>query len=191
MSWSKASERAVVATRSAVLALALLVVPPVVSAQPTPPAERVTFDEAIRRATEKNPSAAIAAAGILRAEALLAQTRSASRVQITGNLVTTTLNRSIEFAGQVVTPQNALAANFDVRQPLYAPARWARTAQANDAKRVAEVSADDVRRQTALATADAYLTIIARRRVVEANTRARDVAKAHFEFARQLQEGGT
>jgi len=27
--------------------------------------------------------------------------------------------------------------------------------------------------------------------VVEANTRARDVAKAHFEFARQLQQGGT
>ena len=179
------------ATRSAVLALALLVAPPVVSAQPPTPAERVTFDDAIRRAIEKNPSAAIAAAGILRAEALLAQTRSASRVQITGNVVTTTVNRGIEFDGQVVTPRHALAANLDVRQPLYAPARWARTAQANDAKRVAEASADDVRRQTALATADAYLTIIARRRVVEANTRARDVAKAHFEFARQLQQGGT
>ena len=41
-------------------------------AQTPAPAERVTFDEAIRRAVEKNPSAAIAAAGILRAEGLLA-----------------------------------------------------------------------------------------------------------------------
>jgi outer membrane protein TolC len=161
------------------------------AAQPPLPAERVTFDDAIRRATEKNPSSAIAAAGILRAEALLIQTRSASRLQVNGNLTTTTVNRGIEFDGQTVTPQNSATANLDVRQPLYAPARWARTAQANDAKRVAEASAEDVRRQTALATADAYLTIIARRRVVEANTRARDVAKAHFEFARQLQEGGT
>jgi outer membrane protein TolC len=47
------------------------------------------------------------------------------------------------------------------------------------------------RRQTALATADAYLTIIARRRVVEATERARDVAKAHYELARQRQLGGT
>ena len=48
-----------------------------------------------------------------------------------------------------------------------------------------------MRRQTALATADAYLTIIARRRVVEANVRARDSAKAHFDLAHQLQESGT
>ena len=40
------------------------------------------------------------------------------------------------------------------------------------------------------ATADAYLTIIARRRVVDANLRARDVAKAHFDYARELLERG-
>ena len=42
-------------------------------AQAPVPAERVTFDEAIQRAIRNNPSAAIAAAGILRAEALLAK----------------------------------------------------------------------------------------------------------------------
>jgi outer membrane protein TolC len=175
----------------AVGCLVLLLQSAGVAAQPQAPAERVMFDDAIKRAIEKNPSAAIAAAGILRAEALLTQTRSVSRVQVNGNVTTTTLNRGVDFDGQAVTPRNSVAANLDVRLPLYAPARWARTAQATDAKHVAEASADDVRRQTALATADAYLTIIARRRVVEANTRARDVAKAHFEFARQLQEGGT
>jgi len=162
----------------------------VLCAQPVP-TERVTFDEAIKRAIERNPSSAIAAAGILRADALLTEARSAARLQVNGNVTTTTLNRGVEFQGVTVTPQNSLLATLDVRQPLFAPARWARTAQAADAKRVAEASADDVRRQTALATADAYLTIIARRRVVEANVRARDVAKAHFEFARQLQEGGS
>ena len=48
--------------------------------QPPAPVERVTFDEAIRRAVEKNPSAAIAVAGILRAEGLLLDARSASRM---------------------------------------------------------------------------------------------------------------
>jgi outer membrane protein TolC len=161
-----------------------------VAAQTPAPTERVTFDEAIRRAVEKNPSAAIAAAGILRAEALLSEARSASRVQVNGNVTTTTLNSGVEFQGSTVTPRNQLNASLDVRLPLYAPARWARTAQAADAKRVAEASADEVRRQTTLATADTYLTVIARRRVVEANTRARDVATAHFDFARELQQRG-
>ena len=155
------------------------------------PTERLTFDETIRRAVEKNPSAAIAAAGILRAEALLAQTRSASRLQVNANVTTTTLNSGVEFQGSTVTPQNQLTAGLDVRLPLYAPARWARTAQAADAAHVAGTSADDVRRQTALAAADAYLTLIARRRNVDANARARDVAKAHFDFAHELLEGGT
>src|SRR5439155_1046028 len=45
--------------------------------------------------------------------------------------------------------------------------------------------------QTALATAGAYLAIIASRGAVEANARARDVAKAHFDLATQLEQRGT
>jgi outer membrane protein TolC len=166
-------------------AAALSVVASVAAAQAPVPAERVTFDEAIRRAAEKNPSAAIAAAGILRAEGLLLDARSASRLQISGNVATTTLNQGVEFQGSTVTPQNQLAATIDVRMPLFAPARWARTAQAGDTKLVAQANAEEIRRQTALATADAYLTIIARRRVVEANLRALEVAKAHFDYAHE------
>ena len=54
---------------------------------------------AIKRAVERNPSSAVAAAGILRAEGLLAEARSASRLQVNGNVVTTTLNRGVEFSG--------------------------------------------------------------------------------------------
>jgi outer membrane protein TolC len=159
-------------------------------AQPPAPVERITFDEAIARAIKNNPSAAIAAAGILRAEALLVEARSGSRLQANGNIVTTTLNRGVQFDGQTVTPRNQVTAGLDVRMPLYAPARWARTAQAGDARRVAEIGAEDVRRQTALATADAYLTVIAQRRAVEANLVAHDTARAHFDLARELQERG-
>src|SRR5262249_8283948 len=121
---------------------------------------------------------------------LLDETRSGSRLQINGTVVTTTLNRGVEFDGTTVTPRNQVTGTLDVRMPLYAPAQWARTAQATDNTRVAELNAADVRRQTALATADAYLTIIVRRRAVDANLVARDTAKAHFDLAHELQERG-
>jgi outer membrane protein TolC len=155
------------------------------------PAERVAFADAIQRAIEKNPSTAVAAAGILRAEGLLTEARANARLQINGTLTETTLNRGVEFQGATVTPQNQVTGALDVRLPLYAPARWARRAQAGDTKSVAELTAADARRQIALATADAYLTIIARRRVVEADERARQTAKAHYDLAHELQLGGT
>jgi outer membrane protein TolC len=160
---------------------------------PRPPvaAERVTFADAIRRAIERNPSSAIAAAGIVRADALLREVRSTAALQVTGNVTTTTLNRGVEFEDTTVTPRNSVSGTLDVRMPVFAPATWARRAQATDQQGIAELSAAETRRQTALATADAYLAILARRRVVDANERARDVAQAHYELARQLQERGT
>jgi outer membrane protein len=160
-------------------------------AQTPVPTERVTFDQAISRAIARNPSTAIAAAGILRAEALLTEARSAAGPQVNINVLTTTLNRGVEFDGATVTPQNQAIGQLEVRMPLYAPARWARRSQAEDGRRIAGANVEEVKRQTAFATADAYLTIIVRRRVVEANERAREVAKAHFDLAHQLQERGT
>jgi outer membrane protein TolC len=155
------------------------------------PAERVSFQDAVKRAIEKNPSSATAAAGILRAEALLRESRSATLLQVNATVTTTTLNRGVEFAGSTVTPQNSVLAALDVRMPLFAPAQWARRAQAGDSRHVAELSQADAHRQIALATADAYLTVIARRRVVETNEVARDVAKAHFDLAHELEQRGT
>jgi outer membrane protein TolC len=160
-------------------------------AQAPAPTERVSFDEAIQRAIQNNPSSAIAAAGILRAQALLTEARANARPQINGTVTTTTLSRGVEFQGTTVTPQNSVAVAIDARMALYAPALWAQRAQAQDATHVAEFSAADTRRQTAFATADAYLTIIARRRVVEANQRARDTARAHFDLAHELEQRGS
>ena len=158
---------------------------------PPAPVERVSFTEAIQRAIERHPSTAIAAAGILRAEALLSEAQANTRLQVNGNVTTTTLNRGVKFEETTVMPRNQITAGLDVRMPLYAPARWARRAQAQDAKDIADLTAADLRRQTALATADAYLTIIARRRVIDANERARDTARAHFDLARELEQRGT
>ena len=195
--FARTSAAAVIAAMIAVIPLHAQAPSPVPTpAQPpqtqTPaPAETIAFDQAIQRAIEKNPNSQIAAAGILRAQALLTQARAGTRLQINGTVTTTTLNRGVEFQGTTVTPQNSVTSALDVRVPLYAPARWAARAQAQQATQVAEFSAAETHRQTALATADAYLTIIARRRVVEANQRARDTAGAHFDLARELEQRGS
>jgi len=161
-----------------------------VGAQPQP-VVRVTFADAIARAQEKNPTVAAAAAGILRAEGLVRQARAATLVQLTGNLTTTTLNTSVEFSGLTVTPRNSLTASLTADMPIVAAAAWARRAQAEDTRGVAELSVADARRQIAMAAADAFLTILAQRHLVEGNVRARDVAKAHFDLATELEQRGS
>ena len=160
-------------------------------AQMPQPVERVSFQEAIDRALKNNPTVAVAAAGILRAEGLLRQARAVTLLQVNGLITTTTLNRGVTFQDSTVTPQNQVAAQLTADMPIVAAAAWARRAQAQDQVHVAELNASDVRRLVAFATADAYLSIIASRRVVLTTTRARDVAKAHYDLANQLEERGT
>jgi outer membrane protein TolC len=184
------------AFRPAVAAVALIVVslclhPAAAVAQAPTPTERVTFDEAIRRAVEKNPTVVAAATGILRAEGLIRLARAATRPQITGSITTTTLNTGVDFQGSVVTPQNQVTASLTADMPIVAAAAWARRTQAEDVKSVSQLALADTRRQIAFAAADAYLTIIASRRVVESTTRSRDVAKVHFDYATELEQKGS
>jgi len=61
----------------------------------------LTFDEAIRRALEKNPTVSVAATSIARAEALMQQARAATLPFISASLVNTTLDGSRGFDGGV------------------------------------------------------------------------------------------
>ena len=155
-----------------------------------PPVVRITFADAIQRAQEKNPTVAGAAAGILRADALVRQARAATLFQLSGSVTTTTLNEAVEFAGQTVTPRSQVGASLTASMPIVAAAAWARKAQALDAREIADLNVADVKRQVALAAADAYLAVIVQHRIVEANTIARDTAKAHFDLATELEQKG-
>jgi outer membrane protein TolC len=126
----------------------------------------VNFPEAISRAQANNPTVAMAAAGILHADALLGQARAATLLQVTGNVTSTTLNHGVEFQGVTVTPRSQLTGTVNADMPIVAAQAWAKRAQAQDTKDVAGLSLADTKRQVALATADAYLAIIALRGVV-------------------------
>ena len=85
----------------ALLAASWLLAPAIVGAQTQPPAESLTFDAAISRAIEKNPTVAIAAQGILRAEALLQQASTVFRPTLGGTVVVTTLDSARGFDDQI------------------------------------------------------------------------------------------
>lgn len=151
----------------------------------------VTFRDAVATGLRRNPSVQQAAADILRAQALLGQATSAILPGVNASAVTTTLSKENGFAGNVTTPRNQLVASLTVSQLLFAPVQWALRAQAGDNVRVAELNAAEVGRQVALAAAQAYLAVIARARVLEADQRARSVAQAHYDLARQQRELGS
>jgi outer membrane protein TolC len=65
--------------------------------------------------------------------------------------------------------------------------RWG---QAVDQIDVSRANAADVRRSVAIATARAYLAVIAQKRLLEAGVTARDDAKSHFDFTHAQLVGG-
>lgn len=151
--------------------------------------ERLTFAQAIERAMANNPTVAQAATGIMRAEAILQQVRSSSFPTL-GASMAVNITNPVKFDNLTVVPavQTQTTPTFSV--PILTPLAWAQRNQAGDQVVVAQRNERDIRRQVAVAAAQSYLAIIARRRVLDLNSRSRDNARAHFMFASQRLQGG-
>jgi len=172
------------------LTIASVLSPAVVRAQTRAPAESLSFEEAVRRAIEKNPTAAIAAQDILRAEALLQQAATVYRPTLGGTVTATTLDSARGFDDLVTQPRTQVVSDMALAFAVLAPARWAARTQAADQVAIARIGLDESRRQIAIATAQSYLAIIAAERQVEVTTLARDNAKAHVDFAQARLDAG-
>jgi outer membrane protein TolC len=166
--------------------LLLVLVPSTVLAQAL---ERLTFAQAIERAIANNPTIAQATAGIMRAEAVLQQVRSSSLPAI-GLAMTTTVTNPVKFDGASVVPAVQTQTIPTLGVPVLTPVAWAQRNQAGDQVVVSQRNQRDVRRQIAVAAAQSFLAIIARRRVFDLNSRARDNARDHYMFANQRFQGG-
>jgi len=159
-------------------------------AQIPPAMESVTLEEAVQRALKNNPTVAQASEGILRAEALLQQVRSAAMPTINGHILGVMVNEERKFNDVVTTPltQGTLTATFGV--PVLAASRWAATSQAREQVGVSVLASAEVRTDIAVATAQTYLAIIAQRRQVDVNSRALESSMAHLDYARKRLEAG-
>ena len=152
--------------------------------------ETVTFDEAVQRAVKNHPTVQQAAAGILRAEAILQQARSRYLPSVDATFTTNVINPVTQFSGTSINPRTQTVTSAGLSVPLLTPVRWAERNQAEEEVFVSLRAADEARRAVAIAAGEAYLAIITQRRVLELNERARDNAMAHYTYANQRYEGG-
>jgi outer membrane protein TolC len=180
--------------RSAVLpahlALAALLGAAPLSAQTDAAMERVTFREAVRRATERNPSVGEATQAILRAEGLLEGAKSVFKPTLYGDVSTTILDAARGFGGNITQPRTQYSFNATAAYPFLAAERWARKNQAADQVEIARISADEARRQVALTAAQAYLAVLTAERNREIAVRTRDTARALAEYSRARLDAG-
>jgi outer membrane protein TolC len=163
---------------------------PIPNPQSPSPMEAITLDEAVQRALKNNPTVAQAAQGVLRAEALLQQARAVTLPSVAATFTNATIDTERGFNGAVTQPQSQSALSANIGMPILALSRWAAAAQAGDQVEVARLSTADIRTEIAIATAQAYLAVIALKRQVDVNVRARETALAHLDYAqRRLQAG--
>ena len=152
--------------------------------------QKIEFQDAVNRAIEKNPTVAQASTSIARAEALLQQARSATLPSISASFSNVTLDSARGFNGGVTQPQNQSAFTGNITVPVLQATRWAAVGYARDQIDVANASSAEVRKQIGVATAQAYLAVIAQRRQLDVAERARGNANAHLDYATKRLQGG-
>src|SRR5881296_508320 len=119
--------------------------------------EKITLDEAVRRATARNPTALIAEQEIRRAEGILKEARAPALPFLSANGTGTRLDaaRTTTSSG-VLVARESIAANVVLSMPLFAPQRWLAWAHAGEQVDIARTSLEDARRTVAIATARTY-----------------------------------
>jgi outer membrane protein TolC len=153
-------------------------------------AEHLTFDESIRRALSRNPTAAQAREEVQRFHALMEEVRASSLPTLIGVGTYTRLDHDRSSNGVVVVPKSGLNLDVTLDAPLLYPKGWVQWGQASDQVDVAVATEADVRRTIAVSTGRAYLTIITQKRLLETARIARDNARQHYEFTHAQRVGG-
>jgi outer membrane protein TolC len=182
--------RSLATTLAAVIMAAGLAHAQTEPASDAPVLPALTFDEAVRRAIERNPTVGQAEQAIRRARALLDQAKSVFRPDVSGTAGTVILDDARGFDGNITQPRTQSTFNATASFPFLAPSRWAAKNQASDQVRVASISAEETRRRVALTAAQAYLAVILARRQQDIAQRNRETARALEEYARLRLEGG-
>lgn len=163
---------------------------PPLGAPPPRPIPRLSLTEALARALARNPTVAVAAAEIDRAQALVREARAATFPIVSAAALYTRLDSDRALGGRVTASATQLSGNVTATLPLLAPVARADVAHARDNQRVTELGAADVRRLVAQATARTYLSAMAQHRLVQAAETARTNARAHYDYAHTRFTGG-
>ena len=157
-------------------------------AAPRPPLT-VTWQQALRRALARNPSAIVAAQEIERANALVREARAGWLPTLTGNGSYVRLDKAPGI-GPAVSPRSLWNGNLLLTVPLITPVAWLDEVHAHDNAEIARTSAAEVRRQLAAAVGRSYLAVLLEHRQIEVAARARENASAHYDYAHTRLDHG-
>jgi outer membrane protein TolC len=161
-----------------------------------PPANVMSFEEAVKKAVKRNPTVQVAVEEIERAQALVLEARAAALPQLAANAAYTRIEgdrRGLSVNGMpgvLIVPADQVNASLSLLVPIIATRSWVQWSHAKENVEVSRANAEDVRRQLAFTTARTYLSILTQHRVVEVAERALTTARAHYDFAHQRYVGG-
>jgi outer membrane protein len=158
--------------------------------RPLPPAPVMSFDQAIRQALQRHPSALVAEGEIRRFEAVARETRAGWLPTLFANGAYTRLDDDRKFGTRLIAKRDSTSGNLTLTVPLIVPQKWAASSRARDQIDLSRSSRADVRRQVALSVARAYLLVVSQKRVVEVSESAGLTARAHFDYSRTRFQGG-
>jgi outer membrane protein TolC len=151
---------------------------------------KLDLDRAVRESLQREVRVSVASAELARAQALVRSARAAMLPSLIGHASYLRLDRERISNGQLVAGRDQLLADVTLTVPLVAPKPWVETSHASDNVDVARLELSDVRRRVALATAQAFLTVIAQHRSIEVQQNALVNAQAHYHYAHTRFEGG-
>ncbi len=154
------------------------------------PVLRVTLDEAVAKAVEKNPRLAQALAIAERADAAAAAARSQWLPTAFLNGGLTQLDHNRVFADRVLVPATTLAANLSIQLPLLAVNRWLASGQADEALKAEQLGAHDIRRLVTGLVARAWFQVRLQNQLVEVTDRAVQTSTRQLELATVRGQGG-
>lgn len=161
-----------------------------------PPAEtkaalpRLSLQQALSEALQRELRVRLATAELARTEALIEAARSSFLPSVIARGSYVRLDRERRTAAGLIAGRDQLLGDITVNVPLFAPRAWNETGLAADNAHVAELNLAETRRRVAIATAQAYLTVMAQGRAIEVTQRALDNANAHYQYAHQRFTGG-
>jgi outer membrane protein len=152
--------------------------------------EKLTLTQAVERALSRNVATTVARQEVDRADALVREARAPSLPTLTASGQYLRLDGDRKLGESVLASKNQLSANLNLTVPLFVPQKWTAWSHARTNLDTALASSEDMRRTIALATARAYLAIIAQKRVVDVGERALATDQAHATCAHTRLSGG-
>lgn len=163
---------------------------PAEGAPPRAAVPKIHLKDAVAEALRREVRIAIAAAQLQRAEILVTRARSGWLPSVIGHVGYVRLDDERVLNDRTLVPRDQLRGDLTVNVPLIALKPWLETARARDSVEAAKLDQEQVRRRVALATAQAYLTVIAQHRSLDVQARALENAEAHRNYAHTRFEGG-